>query len=292
MKKTKHRIIKLIMLGIAMVLSLIALTGFILLKSQPRFYHRAHLTPEQRDAAADRAEDTVKRINQLAGASRSAEMQSKAASPPLQHAASTFTFTEDELNSLIYRWGDFHGWSAAWSKYLTDPMICLQSDRVIFAAQVQWKQINAVVSLHFIPTIDEQGRLDIQLIAVRGGSLPLPRDAVVDPVRKRVLGAIERGLPQWQAQARIDPSGIANDNAVGVIYGRLLASISHQQPADPVVFLPISVNNQWKHIAAKLTGLKLEEGKISFTVVPMDAQQRAELAQQLKAPVNLSAISE
>jgi hypothetical protein len=281
--------VKRSLLGVALVMSLIALFltgGFILLRGTPDYYRRTRLTAEQRAAAATRAEAKITQMQNLATDLHGAELQqrngtTRPAAPP---GATTFSFTDDELNALFNKWAELNNWKDLYERVVDEPMIILQDGKIIFAGNVNLKGIDTVVSIHFKPTITPDGQLDLRLAGILGGKLPLPKDTAISPLKQRVLQQIDRSLPGWQASANILPDGTANDPAVKAEMSKLLANTLNEQPGDPVVFLwRIAHGN--KMIPVKLTDVTIADNALSITVLPMTASERANLLEQIKRPM-------
>ena len=68
--------------------------------------------------------------------------------PSAEPGATTFSFTDDELNALFNKWAELHGWKDVMSRFVEDPMIVLQNGRIIFAGKVSLKNVDTVVSVH------------------------------------------------------------------------------------------------------------------------------------------------
>src|SRR5256885_8870848 len=124
-------------------------------------------------------------------------------------------------------------------RYLTDPVVILKDQRIILAGKVKWRDLDTVVSVHFAPRIDEQGRLDLNLVNVLGGRLPLPSGAVIDPVRERLGEVAQRRLPVWQQRADIDGAGGANEDSVLAAMTKLGLHALNKEPGSPALFIAL-----------------------------------------------------
>lgn len=289
--KNKRQRLKLILLLFALAMVCIALAGYTLLKGRPTYYVLISLTPEQREAAAQRAEDTINRMQNLAARVRAAEI--RASTNPTENQdkeATTFSFTQDELNSIFNKWSEKFGWPEMYARYVEQPIIILQPGRVILAGQVKVRQIDSVVSFHFEPKVDEKGQLDLNLTSVRGGNLPLPKDMLMSPLRERMISELQRRVPAWQSKAKIDPHGGANDDTMKLQLSQMLIALLQQKSADSVLFLPVFQEN--RRVPAHLSDVKIEDQKLTFTVIPMDPAQRDALLTHLKEPVDFASLKE
>lgn len=289
--KKKRRRVKIILLLLALALASVGLLGFTLLKGTPDYYVALLLTPEQRQAAAQRAEDTITRMQNLAAAARGAEIRASTnPSASSTREGTTFTFTQDELNSLFEKWSGKFQWQESYGRHLRDPVIILQPSRVILAGRVTVRNIDSVVSFHFDPRIDEQNQLNLNLVSVRGGNLPLPQNVLMSPLKSRLRRELEHRVPAWQQHARIDAHGGANDDTMKVALAHMLVNVLQSQSGENVVFLPVFQEN--RRVPVTLKDIQVEDKQLVFTVVPMTADERAKLMDTLKQPMNLSSLDE
>lgn len=289
--KNKRRKLKLILLLLALALVSVALLGFTLLKGTPDYYILLDLSPEQRDAAAQRAEDTITRMQNLAAAARGAEIRASTnpSARPVREGT-TFSFTQDELNSLFAKWSDKFGWRETYGRYLENPIIILQDNRVILAGRVRVRNIDSVVSFRFEPRIDEKHDLDLNLEGVRAGNLPVPQDMLFAPFRDRFRQELESRVPRWQQNVKIDSHGGANDDTMKVALAHLFMNVLQEKPADNVIFLPVFQDN--RRVPVSLSDVQVTDKQVTFTVVPMDAQERTKLIEHLKEPIDFSTMGE
>lgn len=275
------------MLGLALVMALIALFltgGFVLLRGTPDYYRQSRLTDEQRAEAATRAESKISQMQNMAVDARGAELQRLrgVTQPTTSPGATTFSFTDDELNALFNKWAELYRWKDVLSRVVDDPMIVLHNGRIIFAGKVTLKGVDTIVSIHFVPTITPDGRLDLKLAEILGGKLPLPKETVISPMRERIVQQISASLPSLQSRASLGAEGGANDAAVNALLCQTLLHTLNDEPAAPVIFLPqFSRGNK---VPFKVTDVSIVENTISFTVVPMNASERSELIDQIREP--------
>jgi hypothetical protein len=128
------------------------------------------------------------------------------------------------------------------------------------------------------------------MVSVRGGNLPLPKDLLISPMRARAIQELQRRVPAWQAQAKIDSHGGANDDTMKLALGQLLVALLQEKPADSVMFLPVFQES--RRVPANLSDIKVTDQKLTFTVIPMDATQREQLLANLKTPVDFASLHE
>lgn len=280
------------MLGVALIMALIALFltgGFVLLRGTPAYYRQSRLSVEQRAQAATRAESKLSRMQNMAVDVHGADLQRRngATQPATEPGATTFSFTDDELNALFNKWAELHNWKDLMSRVVEEPMVVLQDGRIILAGKVTLKNLDTIVSIHFVPTITPDGRLDLKLAAILGGKLPLPRDTVISPMRDKLLKMMAQDIPVWQQNATFTKSGTLNDDAVKATLGQLLVRTLNDAPSEPVVFL-------WTGSATvpvKLTDISIANNTLSLTVVPLDPTERATLLAQIKQPMKIEQAS-
>ncbi|HEX3357962.1 MAG TPA: hypothetical protein VHS31_13400 [Tepidisphaeraceae bacterium] len=283
-----NRWIKRSLLGVALVLSLVALFlagGFVLLRGTPTFYRLSLLSPEQRADAAARAESKLSQMQNLAADTHGAEVRAlnSATMPATLPGARTFIFTADEMNALFNKWADLHGWKDLLDRIVEDPMIALEDGRVIFAGKVRIKNVETIVSIHFRPIITSDGRFEVKLESILGGKLPLPKDEMVSPMRDRVQKQILTSLPFWQNGAAIAANGAANEDAMKAALGKLLLNTLADEPGEPALFLPL-ISHGGETIPVKLLNISVTDNTLSLTVIPMNAPQRTALLAQIKEP--------
>jgi hypothetical protein len=279
-----------------------------MLRGRPDWYADVQADPAARQAAAARAEDEVKRTIDWAAAQQAEERArlqaggdfgpspdnggpatgsvaaatgpSTLAPPPAAglRRALTVRFTEQELNAAFNKWGALYHWDEKYGQTISDPRIVLHDGRVIVAGSVT--DLGAVVSLHFEPRVQDDGRLRFDLVRVLGGRLPLPQ-SMFDSYRERIAAKVRAALPALQQGARIAPDGSANEKAVAAAMSKLLLRVLRGQADDAVLFLTA---NQGTQVPVKLTGLTIDGKTIAATVELMNARERAALLERIKEP--------
>jgi hypothetical protein len=280
--------LKRILLIIALLLTVLALFlsgGVVLVHGTPEYYKPIVLTREQIDAASQSAEQTLARMQSIAAENHSAQIRSASAQTQPTTSLSdeyTFAFSQDELNALFLKWAALHGWRDELDRIVTDPMIILTHGRVILAGHAKVKNLQTILSLHFEPRVDDQGRFDLNLVSVMAGKLPLPRELVLGPVRQRLQSGIGWRLARWQERAHIEPSGIANHDAMYASLAKLLIHEVNDEPTPAVLFLP----NGQGLVPVRLARVSVASGSISFAVAPVDPHERQEVLDELRRPLH------
>jgi hypothetical protein len=278
----RMRWMKKLMLGVALLLVIVlfmATGGFVLFQGTPEWYTpRSSGTAEQRAQAAKRAEDKFAEVQNWAASARAevAGPDYAVTSRPVSPNASTVTFTEDELNAFFEKWADWYGWNDRFGKYLQDPMIVLRDGRIILAGSVP--ELRTVASMHFEPVLSADGKLELNLVRVLGGKLPMP-DAVWSGKRERVEQLLMQRLPAWQRGAAIDATGAANADAIKVAMAKLVLNMFRDEPGESVIFLPL-INGQ--KIPVRLTAVAIENRSLTLTAERLSAAERAEFMGRLR----------
>src|SRR3954463_14644492 len=193
-----------LLLGVAIVLVAVLVTVVVLwrmVRSRPDFYRIVALPREQIEAAAQSATNKFATIqNQAArlragssarnsreGASEAAvpaggSKNDSAGAPTTSPDSISVTFTDTELNAFFEKWSNFHNWKGSYEQYFADPVVILKDGRIILAGKL--KDADLIASLHFEPKITPEGQLDLQLVRILGGSLPLPESLISGYQRK------------------------------------------------------------------------------------------------------------
>jgi hypothetical protein len=220
-------------------------------------------------AAEARARETAKARGTLS---------TRAATRPFA-AGNTLSFTADELNAFFQKWSPPAKWDPQVRRYISDPVLILHDERLILAGTVT--NLGAVVSLHFEPMLDEKGMLHLQLRRVLAGKLPLP-SSLWEGQRQRLADSVKGKLPNFQRLARMDStSGATNGAGVAAAMTKLLLSVLSDQPADPVVFLPL---DDKRGLPAKLTAVRIADGALNLTVEAITPREREEFLARIREP--------
>jgi len=190
-----------------------------------------------------------------------------------QPAPLTLSFTQDEINSTLWKWSA--PYKSDYERYVVDPYVSLQPDSIVLMGTVPDL---GVVSAYFEPKLDEKGMLHCDLASLKLGSLPLP-EGLISKKRERLENALKSRLPQWQEQAKIDPTGVANSDAKAAALSKLILQLLHHQATPAVIF----VQKDAKHtIPVRLTNVSIVKESLTITVQPMDAAERTALLEQIR----------
>jgi hypothetical protein len=254
-----------------------ALVGWMLVRSTPEWYRPSALSPEQREAAAQNAQNKLILVQNAAYQARADEQAARRNATTLPSNTITLTLTDDEINALLEKWTVWPMVKAGYEKFMSDPRIVLGDGRLILAGHVA--EVDALASVHFAPRIDEQGRLRVELVGVQAGKLPLPQ-ALLARYQQQAAAAVNLRMSRWRELASIDSSGAANSSAINAVMGKLLMDVLTDQSSEPVTFVPLV---DGKTVTVRLLALKAEQGKLTLTVQPMLPAERAAALSRIKS---------
>ena len=174
--KWLKRLLRIVALVIVLA-AIGAAVGWYLLRGRPSWYEVVRDDPVAQQAAAVRAENELKRTIDWAASQQAEERAAihaarggggastkSSATAPTTRRSLTVSFTEQELNSAFEKWGKAYGWDTAYGQYVTDARIVLHDGRLIFAGNAA--SFGTVISLHFQPAVDPNGRLQFELVRV------------------------------------------------------------------------------------------------------------------------------
>jgi hypothetical protein len=253
----------------------------------PAAYTPALLTDEQRFEMSRRVDtQKIPKLLNLAEEARNRENQAlkgMVVMATTEPALLTLTFTQDEINATLWKWSA--PYKDTYERYVTDPYVSLEKGEIVIMATVP--EFGRVLSAYFEPKLDEQGMLHCDLETVKLGSLPFP-ESLLSTKRDKLEAAIRAKLPQWQADAKIDPTGVANSDAKAADLSKIILQILHHEPSPAVIF----VQNGKHTIPVRLTNVTVEQGSLTITVQPMTAREREELLEQIRRPEKGGAVAE
>lgn len=283
-----------ILLMLLFTLVVIAVCGWFMLRGTPAWYRATAITADQRRAAAARVEDKLIHIYNWVAATRARRVRAVAAtkSAPTSTAAIDFlahepaqpfqiTFTETELNAFFEKWADAGDRRQVLAQYVQNPRVVLRDNQIILAGTL--KDLGLVVSMEFEPKIDPQGNLQMDLVRVVGGVLPLP-DLVWAKRRKQMQTMLTRQLPALQARTYIAPDGTASPATAEASMNKLLQAVLSRQIADPVIFLPYDVQHLDSSVPVTVSAVSIQKDTLTMTVQQMTTAQRQALVEKLRTP--------
>lgn len=253
----------------------------------PSWYPLKTLDAAAQQAAANRAVRSLQTAFSQASAAQAAETRARVAVAQSQPPATapsaepiTIHFSESELNAFFQKWETMFGWDEKMGNYLKDPTIVMNGNDLILAATVTTKDLNTLLSLHFEPRMLD-GKLSVNLVKVMAGTLPLPRAYFGGYVRK-LENALTEKLPEMRREADITPQGWANRPAVEAAMSELVLHALHDEPAEPVLFLPDLARGGSHALPVRVVDVSVSDKVLTLTVTHMDRAQRDELLARLQ----------
>ena len=265
-------------------------------KAIPKFYSRPVLTGEERLRAIESFDRKVLNLqSSLDQAYVRANMDPAAATQPATQPAAggasqvlaaaeanrplSVTFTGPELGTYFDKWLRDSGYERRVAKYMTDPRLVLEDGRLILAGQMP--EFDAVVSLHFRPSVDEAGVVHLKLEDVYAGRIPLPASAF-EKFKRRTAEALVEKVPALQREADISADGFANDAAVQLAAQRQLAELLEEGEVERVVaFLPLPGRG---NVPARVSTLRVDEEGLTLGVELMNRADRAAFLAEIRKP--------
>jgi hypothetical protein len=250
--------------------------GYRMLHGQPAWYTHGVPDSGEREQMARRVEDKLTNATSWSQSVWLAKQHAQAApksaaQPPPANNPLEISLTEAEINAFISKWDQLPIISGKMAAVLSDPQVSLEDGRLIVAASV--KDLDTVVSVHLAPRVDSQGMLHLDVEKVMGGQLPLPQ-AVWDAYAKRLAGKIERDLIKSDQAPQLLPDGSANPAMVDTVLGKMLLHFLNGQPADPVVFLKVPVDNRLRNLPVKITRAEIADKTLTMRFEPLDADEK------------------
>jgi hypothetical protein len=255
-----------------------------LMHGEPEWYQPEAMSPVEREEHAARAEDKFK-VTSSALDRFYARERGNARNPhnalPNEPDPIYLEITAAELNSLFLKWAEQYNWEERYGDSLADPRLHLHRGRIILAGT--FIDIQSIVSLHYEPQMDEQGRLDMKLHRVMAGRLPLPQ-SLWNRGRDSLTRSLERKLPTLQQQARISADGSSNEPAIQAAFSLLLLHVLHQEAGDPVIFIPLDN----RYVPVRLGEVRVEQQNLHVTLLPLSHEQREDFLHQLRQPYSFA----
>jgi hypothetical protein len=277
MRKWIKRLMLLVALFLVSILA-VAYGGIRMFKGAPEWYRRAGMSPAQRELLARRAFNKFADIQNAAALARQGQLASASSTPDAAVLPIVVSFSDDELNAFFEKWENYANWKSNYERYVDDPLIVNQDNRIILAGEV--KELGAVVSLQFAPRIQPDGRLDLHLDRILAGQLPLP-GVFIHPYQDRLTDNLRTELPRWRARAALDSEGAANSDLIFATMARLFLHALDHTSADPVLFLPLVERRA--NVPVRIRDVKVEDHNVTMTVLPLDGKERAALLARIKA---------
>jgi hypothetical protein len=268
----------------------LSVMSYVMLRRTPDWYEPDPQTEAQLETKSQRIEDLLKRLSNWGGKEHAqqvrrtptthAEQQAQTALSQKPDEAFNISFTDDDLNAFFNKWTAAKDRRAWFDQYVENPRMVIRGKQLIFVGKV--KDMDTIVSLVFEPQLDDQGNLDLHLVHVLGGVLPLP-DAMWEGKRQSVERALKNKLPEYQQSATITPEGIANGDAGSAAMNQLLLATLQNKPAGGVIFIPIELTHLSQSLPVKITSLSIHDHTVEMTAEQMSTEERDAFWKRLKS---------
>jgi uncharacterized protein YpmS len=277
MRKWIKRLMLLLALFLVSILAVVY-GGFRMFKGVPQWYRHIAFSPAQREILASHALNELANIQNAAALARRNEMAGDGNALADSPVPIDVSFSDDELNAFFEKWENYANWKSNYERYVEDPLILIQQNRLILAGQVT--DLGAVVSLQFDAQINPQGKLALEIDRVLAGRLPVP-DMIIARYRDRLTAHLRVNLPRWRQGAAIGSDGAANSDLISASMARLFLHMLDHTPADPVLFLPLVERHA--NVPVRVCAVMVEDHNLKMTVLPLDAKERAALLSRIRA---------
>jgi hypothetical protein len=266
-------------LVLALVFVGLGVTGWVLKGRRPDWYPSKVLSPEELKQASHSMQGKLIGFQDWAAGVNAADRTHASGRAPVPTDPTTapsrvrsISFTEAELNAFFNQWDT--KWEDKYNQYVTDPILVLQDDRIILAANVP--EAGTLVSVHLAPKLDDAGKLHLDIDKVMGGVLPVPR-AFYEKYRNKLSTVLTARVNRERGNATLNADGSVNLSLITASMNELLVHALNGEPAEPILYLPHDVTNRKVGLPVKLTDIKIKDKTISFTVVPLTPEERKEL---------------
>ena len=275
-------------LGVAVLLLIVAAAGaglylYRAAHNAPDFYAAAALTGEDRLRAIESVERKVLNLQGDLDAeyNRLRRPDVKDASPASTRpvAPTQVSFTGPELDTYFNKWLKDSGYDERLGRYLSGPRVGVADGRLILAGEM--KDVGAVVSLRFVPSVDDNGVARLRLDGTYVGSLPVPA-SYFDSFRQKSVAALGESEPELRQNSTIAPDGEANDAAILLTMQRQVLALFEGGDVSPlVIFPPVAGHGR---VPARVSQLDVNGGELTLGVELMGRPARDALLADLKKP--------
>ena len=253
----------------------VASAEWLLVRRTPAWYGPETRTPAQRATAARTVEDTLVRLHNWSAV----RAQPSAATAPA--ATYPLSFTDAQLDAFFDKWAAFRDRRATIEQYVHDPRLVVQDGHLILVGQL--KETGLVVSLFIQPAVAADGRLRLTLDRVVAGVVPVP-DAFFAAQRASLERTLAADLPAAQAAARLDADGLANGPAATASMNQMLLAMLRGQPAEPVVFVPVTAAGASPLLPVRVTAVTAQDHTLTLTAQAMTLAERRALLGVIETP--------
>ncbi|MFI5379768.1 MAG: hypothetical protein ACHRHE_10755 [Tepidisphaerales bacterium] len=264
---------RLLFLLAVFLVALLVLMGVALhyLNGQPSYYRTYSWTPERRATLNQQAADKFTAMHNLVAAAWSAEVRGRnSQTKPTRPVPGglVIALDEEQLNAFLV-----HNFQAQLEVFITHSAVFLKDGRIILSGQPRELDFGYLLSAHFVPQITSDGRLQLELEKVLAGRLALPQP-LIDMQIARARAMVQRRMPEWQRSATMDVQGACNTAFVEATLAQTVVAGFDHKPGPAVMFMP---GEKGKALPLRLTAVRIDDGRITFIVRPMQKPERDEL---------------
>lgn len=277
-KRKWLRRILAVLFGIVLGLAILTLWGYHRATTDPDYFRAIEWDEARLADAANSATQKLAAALTWAGEARSAQVRGVDPSGALH-----ISFSEEEINAFFTTWQRLSGWEKRLGQYMEHPQARLIGSELVVAARV--REVGVVISAHFQPVIDSEGRLDFRLKRTLGGRLPIPR-VMFSSYLDRARAGLHRALPAMQKDAALDPRGNANERALLAGFTRMALDVIDDRPSDPRVILQADPFNGKIRLPVRLNHVSVEDGQLHLTAEALTPDQQRQFIDFLRQPVN------
>jgi hypothetical protein len=252
---------------------------WMLVRRTPAWYVPQTRTPAQQASAARNVEDTLIRLHNWSAvhAVHTATSTASSAGP----STYPLTFTDAQLDAFFDKWADFQNRRSAVERYVHDPRLVVLDGHLIVVGEI--RETGLVVSLFVQPAVSADGRLRLTIDRVVAGVVPVP-DAFFASQRAALERTLAADLPAAQAGARLNPDGLANGAAATAAMNEMLLAMLRGQPAEPVVFVPVSASGTSSLLPVRISSVSAANHVLRMNAEAMAPDDRRELLDRIKVP--------
>ncbi len=250
---------------------------WLLVRRTPAWYAHDARTPAQKAVAVHAVEDTLARLLNWS-IERGATTPGTATAPS---PVCPLSFTDAQLDAFYDKWVDFQDRRSTIEKYVHDPRLVVQDGHLIIVGEI--KETGLVVSLFVQPAVASDGRLRLTLDRVVAGVVPVP-DAFFASQRQSLIRTLAADLPAAQQAAQLDAKGLANGPAATAAMNEMLLAMLRGQPAEPVVFVPVSASGSSPLLPVRISAVTAADHTLTMTAQAMTLDERRELLDLIREP--------
>jgi hypothetical protein len=256
MRRRNQRILMaLALIVLSFVIGVIAI--FSLYKSTPDWYAPLAVASTQSSDIARGAENKLTELHNWAQ-----RVNAGATSTD----AFEITLSQSEIDELMAKWSSLWTSLPHYDEYVSDARLVIRDGRIILVGRTP--DIGAVTSVHLSPSLDDNGKLQLQIVKVMAGRLPLP-EMLWRSQRQRLEEALSHEMARWRSQARTNRRSV---NAAAAFAGlsQLLIDSLENRATEPVIYLPLSEGG--KALPVRVTKLQVRDRDISIRFSKQPAQ--------------------